>query len=232
MGIEAVVITWLLGLVSGMRHAFEPDHVAAMSTLVAEGHGSRRAAWLGAWWGLGHTTALLGVGLALGVLRAELSPGTEQALEFLVGLMLLGLGVRAVRRGLAEMRSGAEGWHQHRGRVHHHPASGRHLHVGRWALSPRSFAVGVVHGLAGSGALVALGMTELSSMPARLFYVALFGFGSVAAMAALSGLAGWQLARLASRRGAHAWLQVAAGALSLIVGGLWVAPMRHGLPGL
>lgn len=225
MGVEAVFATWMLGLVSGMRHAFEPDHVAAMSTLVAEGHGSRRAAWLGAWWGLGHTAALLGVGLALGVLRAELSPGTEQALEFLVGLMLLGLGVRAVRRGLAEMRSGTEAWHQHRGRAHHHPASGRHLHVGRWALSPRSFAVGIVHGLAGSGALVALAMTELASMPARLFYVALFGLGSVAAMAAVSGLAGWQMASLSARPGMHGRLQLVAGALSLVVGGLWAAPM-------
>jgi len=225
MGVEAIFATWMLGLVSGMRHAFEPDHVAAMSTLVAEGHGSRRAAWLGAWWGLGHTAALLGVGLVLGVLRAELSPGTEQALEVLVGLMLLGLGARAVRRGLAEMRSGAEGWHRHRGRAHHHPASGRHLHVGRWALSPRSFAVGIVHGLAGSGALVALAMTELASMPARLFYVALFGVGSVAAMAAVSGLAGWQMANLSARPGMHGRLQLVAGVLSLVVGGLWAAPM-------
>jgi hypothetical protein len=225
MGVEAVFATWMLGLVSGMRHAFEPDHVAAMSTLVAEGHGSRRAAWLGAWWGLGHTVALLGVGLVLGVLRAELSPGTEQALECLVGLMLLGLGARAVRRGLAEMRSGAEGWHRHGGRTHHHPASGRHLHVGSWAISPRSFAVGIVHGLAGSGALVALAMTELASMPARLFYVALFGVGSVAAMAAVSGLAGWQMANLTARPGMHGRLQIVAGVLSLLVGGLWAAPM-------
>jgi len=232
MGIETVVSTWLFGLVSGMRHAFEPDHVAAMSTLVAEGHGSRRAAWLGAWWGLGHTTALLAVGLVLGLLRAELSTGVEEALEFGVGLMLLGLGALAVRRGIAEVRGGPDAWHAHGGHTHHHPARGSHVHLGHWTLSPRSFIVGIVHVLAGSGAQVALAMTELSSMPARLLYVALFGLGSVAAMATLSGLAGWQLARLASRRGAHAWLQVTAGALSLIVGGLWVAPMLHGLPGL
>lgn len=229
MGIEAIFATWMFGLVSGMRHAFEPDHVAAVSTLVAEGHGSRRAAWLGAWWGMGHTVALLAVGVALGLLRAELPVGVEQALEFGVGLMLLGLGARAVRRGIAEMRDGPDAWHVHGSHAHHHPARGAHVHVGHWALSPRSFVVGIVHGLAGSGALVALAMTELTTMPARLFYVALFGLGSVAAMAALSGLAGWQLSRLASSRGAHAWLQCAAGALSLVVGAVWASPMLRAL---
>jgi sulfite exporter TauE/SafE len=225
MGLEAVLATWTLGLVSGMRHAFEADHVAAVSTLVAEGHGSRRAAWLGAWWGLGHTAALLGVGLALGLVRAELSPGFEQWLEFLVGLMLLGLGVRAVARGLAEMRRGADAWHVHRGHTHHHPATGRHVHVGTWALSPRSFVVGIVHGLAGSGALVAVAMAQLTTTPARLLYVALFGLGSVAAMAAVSGLAGWQLAQWSARPGLHGRFQIAAGVLSLIVGVVWASPL-------
>lgn len=227
MGMEAVMTTWMLGLVSGMRHAFEPDHVAAMSTLVAEGHGGRRTAWLGAWWGLGHTAALLGVGLALGLLRAELSEGTEQALEAAVGVMLLALGARAIRRGLREMRDGPDAWHAHHGHAHHHPMAGRHLHLAGWALSPRSFAVGLVHGVAGSGALVALAMSELATLPSRLLYVALFGLGSVFAMAALSGLAGWQLAQVAARRGVHAGLQVMAGLLALVVGVIWAAPILN-----
>jgi sulfite exporter TauE/SafE len=228
MNIDAVMMTWAFGLVTGMRHAFEPDHVAAMSTLVAEGHGSRRAARLGAWWGLGHTAALLAVGVALGAMRAELSPSVARVLEFGVALMLMALGVRAVRRGGAEMRRGPDAWHQHGPSAHHHPRQGRHVHVGRWALSPRAFLVGVVHGLAGSGALAALAMSEFDALPARLLFVALFGLGSVAAMAALSGLAGWHLARFASRPGVHAWMHVAAGALSLVVGLLWARPILLG----
>lgn len=224
MAVETVLTTWLFGLVSGMRHAFEPDHMAAVSTLVAEGHGSRRTAWLGAWWGIGHTTALLAVSLVVGLLRTELSPAIEQALELGVALMLLGLGWRAVRRGLAEMQAGPDAWHAHRGRLHHHPQAGAHVHVGSWVLSPRSFAIGVVHGLAGSGSLVALATSALVSVPARLLFVVLFGLGSVAAMAALSGVAGRQIARLASRQHAHARLQIAAGALSFLVGLLWAAP--------
>lgn len=227
MTFDAMVVTWAFGLVTGMRHAFEPDHVAAMSTLVAEGHDSRRAAWLGAWWGLGHTAALLVVGVLLGVLRAELSPAVEQALEAFVGLMLIVLGVRAVRLGLVAMRSGPDAWHRHGGTTHHHPARGHHLHVGRWALSPRSFLVGIVHGLAGSGALAALAMSAFGTLGARLLFVGLFGLGSVAAMAAVSGLAGWQLARASTRRGVQAWLQLGAGVLSLVVGVLWAWPLLH-----
>ncbi len=225
MSIDAVVATWAFGLMTGVRHAFEPDHVAAMSTLVAEGHGSRRTAWLGAWWGLGHTAALLAVGVALHALRVALAPSVARSLEFVVALMLIGLGVRAVRRGVSEMQGGPDAWHRHGGSTHHHPAPGRHVHVGRWALSPRAFVVGVVHGLAGSGALAALAMSEFSALPARLLFVGLFGLGSVAAMAVLSGLAGWHLSRLAARPRLQAWLQIASGALALVVGALWAAPV-------
>jgi hypothetical protein len=221
MPLDAVLLTWAFGLVTGMRHALEPDHVAAMSTLVAEGHGSRRTAWLGAWWGLGHTAALLVVGVALGALRTTLPAGLERALETGVACMLVVLGARAIWMGVRQMRAGPDAWHQHGPATHHHRASGRHVHVGRWALSPRAFLVGIVHGLAGSGALAVLAMSEFPGLPARLLFVTLFGLGSVAAMAALSGLAGWHLARLSARPGVSAWLQVSAGVLSLVVGALW-----------
>lgn len=228
MGIDALATTWLFGLVTGMRHAFEPDHVAAVSTLVAGGHGARRTAWLGAWWGLGHTAALLAVGLGLGALRAGVPPAVEAALEFGVALMLIGLGLRTVQRGVAAMRGGPDAWHRHGHASHHHPAAGAHVHIGHWAVSPRAFVVGVVHGLAGSGALAALAMSEVESLPARLLFVAMFGFGSVLAMAALSGAAGWQLSRVAVRPRWQGFLQVSAGTLALVVGILWARPMLLG----
>jgi hypothetical protein len=224
MTLQAILTIWSLGLVSGMRHAFEPDHMAAVSTLVAEGHGRRRAAWLGAWWGLGHTAALLVVSILTGVLRAEVPARFEQFLELGVAVMLLALGLRAVRRGVLEMRTGPDQWHEHNGTAHRHPATGHHVHVGRWALSPRSFVIGVVHGLAGSGSLVALSVVEIPSTPVRLLFVALFGLGSVAAMAALTGLAGAQVARFTHTRNLSARLQIAAGALSCIIGCLWALP--------
>lgn len=219
--LDAVITTWAFGLLTGMRHALEPDHVAAMSTLVAEGHGRRRTAWLGAWWGLGHTAALLVVGVVLGVWRTSLPAGLEHALETGVATMLIALGVRAIWIGVQQMRRGPDAWHRHGVAAHQHPVAGRHVHVGRWALSPRAFLVGIVHGLAGSGALAVLAMGQFDELPARLVFVALFGAGSIAAMAVLSGLAGWHLARLTTRPGASAWLQLSAGLLSLVVGASW-----------
>lgn len=221
MPLHTMILTWAFGLVTGIRHALEPDHVAAMATMVAEGHGSRRTAWLGAWWGLGHTAALLVVGVALGALRTTVPTRVERALESGVAVMLMVLGTRAIVLGVREMRRGPDAWHRHGDATHHHRASGRHLHVGRWALSPRAFLVGVVHGLAGSGALTVLAMSEFPGLGGRLLFVALFGLGSVVAMAALSGLAGWHLARLTARPGASAWLQLSAGLLSLAVGVSW-----------
>lgn len=224
MGFEGAWLTWMLGLASGMRHAVEADHVAAVSTLVAEGRGSRHAAWMGAWWGLGHTAALLAVGLVLGLWRATLPPAVETALEFGVALMLIGLGAHAIRRALRDPLSGTPQVHAHGCTVHSHPTGATHVHVGRVAVSPRSFLVGVVHGLAGSGALVAVTMTQIPGFSTRMLYVALFGLGSIVSMAALSGVAGWQIARLAARPAWRGRLQVAVGALSIAVGLLWAWP--------
>jgi len=203
---ELVVTTWMLGLVSGIRHAFEPDHIAAVSTLVAGGHGSRRATWLGLWWGLGHTIALLVCGSVVVGLRAELPAVLSEVLEFCVALMLIALGVRAVRH------------------AYHHAAGAPHHHVPGHVDSRRSFGIGIVHGMAGSGVIAALVMSQLSTFPARLVYVGLFGMGSTAAMAIVSGLAGWQLAQLGHPQKTRVPIQWAAGILSLVVGLAWGYP--------
>src|SRR6267142_6302567 len=88
-----------LGSLLGMRHALEPDHLAAVSTLVTGERSSAKAAWLGAWWGLGHTLTLLTAGAILVVLRAEMPAFASEAFEFCVVLMLVGFGVRALYQG-------------------------------------------------------------------------------------------------------------------------------------
>src|SRR6478672_5807675 len=84
------------GSLLGMRHALEPDHLAAVSTLVSRERNSVKAAWLGACWGLGHTLSLLVVGVALVVLRAQMPAAVSDAFECLVALMLVALGLRAI----------------------------------------------------------------------------------------------------------------------------------------
>ena len=98
-----------LGPLLGMRHAFEPDHLAAVSTLVSRERGTAKAALLGVCWGLGHTAGLVVVGAVLVLLRAELPPRVGDFFELLVALMLVVLGVRAVRQALTQ----AQPAHQH-----------------------------------------------------------------------------------------------------------------------
>src|SRR5215831_17561535 len=85
-----------LGSLLGMRHALEPDHLTAVSTLVSEGQNTRRAALMGVCWGVGHTVSLILVGAALIILRAEMPPAASDLFELGVALMLVGLGARAI----------------------------------------------------------------------------------------------------------------------------------------
>jgi len=94
-------------------------------------------------------------------------------------------------------------------------------HVRRRATAMRPLIVGAIHGLAGSGALTALVMTRLPSTSARVSFMLLFGLGSVTAMSAISGVAGWPLARLARRPGTSKVLLAAIGATTMVLGVLW-----------
>jgi ABC-type nickel/cobalt efflux system permease component RcnA len=219
------VTAWFLGLLLGMRHALEPDHLAAVSTLVTEEDDPRSGLWLGAFWGLGHTLALLGVGLVLALFRTTLSDRLTVAFELLVSAMLLLLGVRALLRARTEMARGAFRQHANRGVPHVHPGQADHVHLGRRAYAVRPLVVGVVHGLAGSGALTALVLAGFGTNLERLAYTVVFGGGSVLGMGLLSGIAGWPLARLLRTPRARAWTSAAAGLLSVAMGLLWGWPL-------
>ena len=206
------------GSLLGVRHALEPDHLTAVSTLVSREHSGVRAAWLGVCWGIGHTLALFLVGAALIGLRAEMPPAASVFFEYGVAAMLVGLGLKTIA---AAARSGVDGpphVHRHGHVVHRHPGVPAHVHIGAWTLARRPLLVGAVHGLAGSGALTALVLATLPSTAARLAYLALFGLGSTVSMAALSGLLGWPLARLGSHRLLARALSFAVGCTSTALG--------------
>lgn len=148
------------GLVLGMRHATDADHIAAVSTLATSGPSAWRAARVGAWWGAGHSISVLLVGGALVLFRLPMPVRLALALEFLAALMLIGLGVRSVMtRGPQNVASAA-----------------------------RPFSVGIVHWLAGSAvlALLVLGATS-SALDAAVWLVS-FCVGTVAGMSLISTL--------------------------------------------
>lgn len=217
----SVLLPCLLGLLLGVRHAFEPDHLAAVSTLATEQRGPRAGLLLGALWGVGHTLALLAVGGTLAVLGAQMPARVESAFEVLVAAMIVALGLRAVARAWREGRSGPLHQHAHGDLVHAHQAPPEHLHLSRWTLATRPLLIGVLHGLAGSGALTALVLAELPTSAARLTYILLFGAGSVVGMALLTGLAGVPLMRLARTPRLATSLLLAAGVVSTGVGAWW-----------
>jgi hypothetical protein len=184
----------LLGVLLGLRHAFEPDHLAAVSTLVADRRNPRAGLLVGGLWGLGHTASLLAVGGSLSLLERRLTPSLEQCFECAVAAMLVVLGVRGLLLAAGKGVAGPTHLHLHGRHPHVHPASALgHVHLSRWTFAPRPLAIGLVHGLAGSGALTVLVLARMPTLAARLVYIGLFGLGSAAGMALLSGLAGLSL---------------------------------------
>jgi hypothetical protein len=214
-----------LGSLLGMRHALEPDHLAAVSTLVTGERNSVKAALLGVCWGLGHTFSLIVVGTILVILRAEMPARVADGFELCVALMLIGLGLRAIYLAARQGPSGPSHVHHHGDTVHVHEGTQAHIHIGTWTLARRPLLVGAVHGLAGSGALTALVVATLPSTAARITYMAVFGLGSTLGMAALSGLLGWPLARAGQNRSLARGLSAAVGCVSTVLGLFWGYPL-------
>jgi nitrile hydratase accessory protein len=207
-----------LGSLLGMQHAFEPDHLAAVATLMTGERTSAKAAWLGACWGLGHTLTLLAGGIALVVCRAEMPPLLADTFELSVVLLLVGFGARAIYLA-------ACGALPRRTHSHATPArSSRIAAIDRWTLA-RPLLVGAAHGLAGSGALTTLVVATLPSTATRLGYLALFGIGSTLGMVALSGLLGWQIARMGTDRAVVRAFSLAVGCASAVLGLFWGYPL-------
>lgn len=225
MPLLEVVTSLSLGSLLGMRHALEPDHLAAVSTLVTDERNSYKAALLGVCWGVGHTGSLVVVGAALVLLRAEMPAVAADLFELAVAVMLIGLGGRAIYLAARQGPAGFVHAHHHGDHVHVHRGATAHVHVGPWTLARRPLLVGAVHGLAGSGALTALVLATLPTTASRIAYMVLFGLGSTLGMAMLSGLLGWPLARAGAHRGVARAVSLAVGCASIALGLFWGYPL-------
>jgi nitrile hydratase accessory protein len=205
------------GSVLGLRHALEPDHLAAVSTLMTGERSSAKAAWLGACWGLGHTITLMAAGAFIVLFRAEMPPIASDVFELCVVLLLVGFGLRAMYLGV---------WGRSIGPTHSHVKRRPTIAPdSRWTIARRPLIVGAVHGLAGSGAITALVVAALPSTVTRLGYLALFGAGTTVGMTILSGLLGWPLARVGADRETVRALSLAVGGVSIALGVWWGQPL-------
>jgi ABC-type nickel/cobalt efflux system permease component RcnA len=218
-----LLVALAIAFVLGLRHASDPDHLVAVTSLVAADQGDVKAATrLGAWWGLGHATTLLAVGLPLIALKEELPGWLERGAETGVGLVILALGARVLfkwRRGDYHADPHVHRHHDHR-HLAHGPGSGHHhAHV----RSPRqAFGIGMLHGLAGTGAVVVL---LIAALPGRLEAAAALGVFapmSLASMALFTSAFAWVLTRPVVAPLYRTVLVPALGAFGLIFG-LWYA---------
>jgi ABC-type nickel/cobalt efflux system permease component RcnA len=237
-----------LGFFLGMRHATDPDHVIAVSTIVARYRRPRHAALIGLAWGVGHTLTILAVGGGIILLGWVIPARVGLSLEFSVGVMLMVLGALALKGSLQRVGEGAahaeadDGVthshpHRHGDYIHSHPhhhRSNTHPHsaeatplarldgwLGGMKLYQltRPLVVGLVHGLAGSAAVALLVLAAIGNSWWALAYLVVFGLGTVVGMMLVTGLVAWPFAYASGRvKGWQRGLRLVAGLVSLAFG--------------
>lgn len=180
-----------LGLVLGLRHALEPDHLAAVSTIVASGPNLKRSSLIGTFWGIGHSVALLCVGVVVLAFKLQIPERLTAWLELAVAVMLVLLGLQSLLKTITGWRVHLHR-HAHDGHthvhVHAHAPGANHVHRHRHLLAAgvKPFVVGLVHGMAGSGALLLVVLATIPSALLGFVYIGVFGIGSIGGMLLMS----------------------------------------------
>jgi hypothetical protein len=191
--LAALGIAFLLGL----RHASDPDHLVAVTSLVAaDGGDARGAARLGAWWGLGHASMLVLLGIPLIAFKSELPAWLESGAEKAIGVVIIALALRVIWKWLrGDFRAGR---HIHPERSHRHLRLGAQgsSHPHRRVRSPgQALAIGMLHGLAGTGTVVLLLLAALPSQLEAGLALAVFAPMSIVSMALCTTAFAWLLTR-------------------------------------
>ena len=199
-----LLVVAAVALLLGLRHATDPDHVAAVSALVVGGgDGSRRARRLGLAWGAGHATTLFLVGLPIVLFESYLPDGVQKGVEASVGVLIMLLAVRlllAHRRPRTDIRS-----------------------------ARAAYGIGLVHGAGGSAGLGVLLLATISSHPLAVVALAVFALGTAISMSIASGSVGFVMTRsgVAARAGS---VVPAIGAVSLAFGAWYALGALEAVP--
>jgi ABC-type nickel/cobalt efflux system permease component RcnA len=185
-----LVNTLLMGFLIGLKHALEVDHVAAVASLASKTTSVREGLTLGTSWGLGHAITLFIFSSIVLILDAVVSAQLALTLEFFVGCMLVFMG-GAIIKNIVKKRIHLHMHNHSDGTTHLHfhfhlQDNVEHQHTHTQQFSIRALLVGMMHGMAGSAALIVLTLDSVSSIETRLVYIFLFGVGSVVGMALLS----------------------------------------------
>ena len=212
----------MLGFALGIKHALDADHVVAVSTIVSQYRNPLKATVVGILWGIGHTTTLLLVGIAVIVFKLVIPDQLALSMEFLVGVVLFALGLQILWKYLPKKKHIHV--HDHGDEIHAHQHS--HLRKGGGEeiqhhppRQHRSLLLGMIHGLAGSAALMLLVLSSIQSPMEGVIYILVFGISSILGMMVISTLIGLPFALSSGRFAAvNHRIRFMAGALSTALG--------------
>ncbi|MGM0878521.1 MAG: sulfite exporter TauE/SafE family protein [Bacillota bacterium] len=171
-----------LGFVLGIKHAIEPDHVIAVSTIASRSKKLWHSTLSGVFWGIGHTATLFIFGIIVILMKGEIPDIWAMSLEFLVGIMLVYLGITSILsfKNIHVHKQEHNGEvHKH---IHAHQHSSEHQHQHKEITYIKSMIIGLVHGLAGSAAMILLTMSTVKSVWEGAIYILIFGVGTIIGM--------------------------------------------------
>ena len=214
------ILLLLTGLVLGMRHAFDRDHVAAVTHFISLEPDPMKSAWFGCRWAIGHAVTVLGLGSLILLLHLKFEPGFERAAELAVGATLIILGVWRLAL-LAQERHQHRHVHRSAPHTHEHSHQPGREHVHRFAPT----LVGMVHGASGTAEVfVLLPLTLMTSLWLAYLYIGLFSAGCAVTMSSYGYLAG-RFYRKTSRTGQRIYriLVVLTSLSGLVLGVVWIA---------
>ena len=203
------------GFLLGIKHAFEADHVAAVSAVISKNKSIKQSSLLGAWWGIGHTISLLVVGLVILLLKISIPEKIALSFEFIVGIMLVILGFNVL------ITINKNKIHIHR----HNHGKEKHIHFHSHKLTlnhehthfNQSLFIGIIHGLAGSAVITLLVLTTVKSVFSGLIYILIFGIGSIIGMMFISSVISLPFALIKFEK-IQRFVRISAGSFSIFMG--------------
>ncbi len=196
-----------IGFILGIRHAIEPDHVIAVSTIASESKKLWQASLAGVFWGIGHTFTLFVFGLTMILLKNDIPDKWSMSLEFLVGIMLVYLGIVSM---LTFKKGKGSGRSSH--------AKQEHQEVNKKSSYLKSLFIGIIHGLAGSAAMILLTMSTVESVWQGALYIIIFGMGTIIGMLIFTTIIGIPFVLSSKRVALSRTLVFTTGVISTVFG--------------
>ncbi len=210
----------LIGFILGLKHALEPDHLIAVSTIASKSKSIWRSSLAGMFWGIGHTSTIFIIGIVFIAIKGEVPTILAKSLEFIVGLMLVYLGISNIytyRKNKIHVHTHE---HNNEAHTHFHLKEETHEHQSNElkASYMKSLFIGFIHGLAGSAAMIILTISTVSSLLEGALYIVIFGIGTTLSMLLFTTIIGLPFALSTQKTMINKSLSLFAGIISVSFG--------------